>query len=350
MLVTALRDLRWRRRRFIITMMGTALVFSMSLLMSGLGNAFTVEIDRTLDDQGADLWVAATGADGPYSAGYGITADLVDAVRTSPGIAAASPLVLGGAVADVKGTLVNVNVFGVQPDGLGPPHHAIEGDPVPRPGTVVVPERLDLDVGDTVLLSGDEYEVSGVVAKASLVAGTSTVFLTIGDARELLLGGLPLASMILVAGEAPTLPSTVVGFTQSEARADLVRPLRNAIQSVNFIKVLLWMVAALIVASVVYMTALERTRDIAVFKATGVSMAAIGAGVCLQAVIVAVGASLIGIVVAIALAPRFPMEVVVPARSLLALPLLAIGVGLVAGLFGVRKAASVEPAAAFGGP
>ena len=132
--------------------------------------------------------------------------------------------------------------------------------------------------------------------------------------------------------------------------SDLIRPLKNPIASIDFIKILLWVVAALIIASVVYLTVLERTRDIAVFKATGASSWSIGVGICLQAVILAVFASIIGILFAKLLAPKFPMEVNVSTRSMIMLPLLAIGVGILAGLIGVRRTVRVEPATAFGGP
>ena len=36
-------------------------------------------------------------------------------------------------------------------------------------------------------------------------------------------------------------------------------------------RILLWIVAACIVGSIVYVSAIERTRDFAVFKATGAS-------------------------------------------------------------------------------
>ena len=36
MLMAALRDLQWRRRRFIIAILGTAVVFAMTLVLTGL--------------------------------------------------------------------------------------------------------------------------------------------------------------------------------------------------------------------------------------------------------------------------------------------------------------------------
>ncbi len=63
-----LRDLQWRRRRFMIAITGTALVFAMTSLLSGLSASFTLETDRTLKAIGGDVWVVKEGASGPFTA------------------------------------------------------------------------------------------------------------------------------------------------------------------------------------------------------------------------------------------------------------------------------------------
>ena len=50
----ALRDLQWRRRRFVIAVLATSLVFGMTLLMAGA--------DASLHNEGRRI-VAALGAD-----------------------------------------------------------------------------------------------------------------------------------------------------------------------------------------------------------------------------------------------------------------------------------------------
>ena len=349
MLLAALRDLQWRRRRVVITVIGTALVFAMGLLLSGLSSAFSLEVDRTLDDQRADGWVTPEGLAGPFSAGFAVTPSMVAAVADSPGVDAADPVVFARATTEIDGTL-DVNVFGVPEGGLGPPVDAEQGESSPRAGGVVVPEDLGRGVGDEITITGTTFEVVGTVDKASLFAGMPSVFITIDDARDLLLGGQPLASMVLTTGVPEGEIAGMRVFDRAEARADLLRPLVNARQSIDVVRLLLWLVAALIIASVVYLTALERSRDIAVFKATGVSTWSIGVGICLQAVVLALASALVGAVLAVLLAPRFPLDVVISTRSLLLLPLLAVVVGVAAGMIGVRRTAGVEPASAFGGP
>jgi putative ABC transport system permease protein len=355
MLRAALRDLQWRRKRFVITIIGTALVFAMSLLMSGLSNSFTVEIDRTLSGQGAEWWVTRSDAAGAFSPGSFLTPDDVTAITApSSGFTEAEPLMFGSTTVEThhgasNNTVLNVTLFGVVPGKLGAPTSVISGTTELAAGQVIVPEKLGVKVGQMVRVAGSDMEVIGIVSKASLVAGAPTLTVTVAESQRLLVGGQPLVSMVLSRG-APTLPDTYRAFTQAQAHADLIRPLKNAVQSIDFIKILLWLVAGLIIASVVYLTVLERTRDIAVFKATGVSNVAIGAGICLQAVILAVTASLVGIVLAVILAPWFPMDVVISTGAQVGLPILAVVVGILAGLFGVRRTTSVSPATAFGGP
>ena len=50
------------------------------------------------------------------------------------------------------------------------------------------------------------------------------------------------------------------------------------------------------------------------------------------------------------LAPLFPMRVDIPDGAFLLLPVVAIAIGLIASGAGLRRAVSVDPALAFGGP
>lgn len=355
MLRAALRDLQWRRKRFIITILGTALVFAMSLIMSGLSNSFSVEVDRTLDRMDADWWVTRSDAAGAFSPGSFLTpADV--ALLTGPGMgfSDAAPVLYGSSTVQTnpgsdQGEVVTVTVLGVVPDGIGAPREVDAGTTDLAFGQVIVPRSLGREVGDTISIAGAAMSVGGVLDQASLLGGTPTVHMRIEEAQRLLLGGQPLASMVVAEGAAD-LPATYTAYRQHEAKADLMRPLENPMQAIDFVKVLLWIVAGMIIASVVYLNVLERTRDIAVFKATGVSNRAIAGGIVLQAVLVSIVASVIGIGLAFLIVPFFPMEVAISVSSMLLLPLLAVAVGSLAGLVGVRRTATVAPATAFGGP
>jgi len=349
MLLAALRDLQWRRHRFIVAVLGAALVFAMGLLMSGLSNAFVVEVDRTLDQTGGDHWVAPAGAAGPFSAGVAIPLDAMpDDLAARAGVRRADPLLFSRAVGEVNGTVLDVNLFGVVPGGLGSPRPS-HGRGPDGAGEILVASSVG-DIGDEVTIFGTVFEVVGTVEHASLIGGTPSVFVPLDGAQQLVANGLDVASMIVTDGQPADLPPGLRAFDRADVQEDLARPLRNATRSIDFVRVLLWMVAALIVGSVVYLSALERTRDFAVFKASGVRTSAIGLGLTLQAVAIALTASVVGAVLAVVIAPAFPLDVVISRSSLLLLPLVAIVSGALASLVGLRRVATVQPAAAFGGP
>ena len=341
-----LRDLQWRRRRFMIAITGTALVFAMTLLLSGLSASFTLETDRTLKAIGGDVWVVKEGASGPFTAFSPVPETDAARVAEVDGVTEAQPIIyLHQTVGDEP---KDINLFGVVPGALGEPSVS-KGRGLQGPGEALADSTLGADVGETVQMAGRDYEVVGVTKHTTLNGGIATMFITLDDAQTLL-GGNAIASAIVATG-APTAPIDGLRvMTLDEARTDLLRPLKNASQSIDFVKILLWIVAACIIGSIVYLSAMERTRDFAVFKATGTSNGALGAGLALQAVILAIAAAVLASVIAILLAPVFPLPVEIPTSAFVILFGIAIVVGLLASLAGLRRAVKVEPALAFGGP
>jgi putative ABC transport system permease protein len=112
---------------------------------------------------------------------------------------------------------------------------------------------------------------------------------------------------------------------------------------------LLWIVATGIVGSMVYLSALERSRDFAVFKATGATNRSLLAGLLLQAAVLAAASAVVAVVVAWLLVPSFPFTVQIPAALYLRLAAIVTAVGVLASLAGLRQAVKVQPALAFGG-
>jgi putative ABC transport system permease protein len=138
-------------------------------------------------------------------------------------------------------------------------------------------------------------------------------------------------------------------LTNAQTIADLKRPLESASGTVEILSILMWIVAAGIIGSILYVQAIERTRDFAVFKATGVTGRTIASGLAFQAVVLALLSAVVAIVLAALLAPTMPMAVEVPGSAYAQLVIVAVVIGVLASLFGLRRAVSVDPALAFGG-
>jgi putative ABC transport system permease protein len=166
----------------------------------------------------------------------------------------------------------------------------------------------------------------------------------------MLFSGQPLVSAIGLRGTPAEIPDGYQIVHRDVAVDDLLRPLQNALSAISYLAILLWAVAALIVGSLIYLSALERTRDFAIFKAVGVSTRSVLAGLALQAVVVAVVAAALGGLLSLALGPLFPIRVVVPTSAFVLLPVIAVAIGLLASVAGMRRVVTVDPALAFGGP
>jgi putative ABC transport system permease protein len=130
---------------------------------------------------------------------------------------------------------------------------------------------------------------------------------------------------------------------------DLERPMKSASGTVYMICVLLWLVAAGIIASILYVQTIERTRDFAVFKATGVTGRVIASGLALQAILLALLSAVVAVILSELITPLMPMAVETPTSAYVLLLAVAVVIGILASFVGLRRAVAVDPALAFGG-
>lgn len=349
MLRVTLRDLQWRRRRFVIAIVGTSLVFAMTLVLTGLSNGFRVEAHDTVDSLGFDGYLVKSGPAGPFIGSPPFPQTEVANAARLPGVTAAVPLVYTATTVPDGDSSRNVNVFGAPPDGPGMPA-IVTGRAPSNPDEAAVSSTLGSKVGDNLEIGSRATRIVGIVTDSTALAGQPNVFLTVDGAQRMGYGGQPIVTSIGIRGTPAQVPAGYRVIDRAGAVADLLRPMTAAISAITMIAALLWLVAALIVGSVIYLSALERTRDFAVLKAVGVSTRSVLAGLCLQAVIVAVVAAALGGVLSLVLVPVFPMRVVVPTSAFLLLPVVGVVIGLLASGAGMRRAVTIDPALAFGGP
>lgn len=345
-LFTALRDLQWRRRRFLIATIGTAMVFAMTLILTGATHGFLVEAERVVDSLGIDSYVIEDGAVGPFMGSSRFPEAETLAATQLPGVESAIPVVYGNAILKDRRSPQNVNVYGI-PAQQAPPMAA--GRAASAPDEVAVSTTLGRSIGDDIEIGASALRVVGLVDNSTTLAGQANTFLTVTGAQRVMFSGMPVISAIGLRGT-PT--QSLHGYRivdRSDVIEDVVRPLQGGRVALSYMSVLLWAVAALIVGSLIYLSALERTRDFAVFKALGVTTQFLLAGLVLQAVLVAVSAAILGGLLAMALSPLFPILIAVTASAFGLLVATAMVIGLIASFAGLRHAVTVDPVLAFGG-
>jgi putative ABC transport system permease protein len=268
---------------------------------------------------------------------------VAQSLRDRPGVTRADAFV--NARENLKGK--DVNVLGVEPGGLGsPPLHA--GRAADHSGEAVADTTLGYKVGDHFRLGKQQFTVTGLSSNTTFYFGQPTVFLTVKDVQDSFLEGQPFATAIAVTGRVAAAPPGTQVMTNADVKDDLNRPQKSGTQTVAIFNTLLWLMAAGIVATMVYLTALERARDIAVLKAMGAPNRTLFGGMAVQGLALALAACVVGELVSLGLAPIMPFAVETPGVAYAEVLVVGIVVGLVAALVGLRRAVHIDPALAYG--
>src|SRR5205085_12695061 len=100
--LAGIRDLQWRRRRFVIAVLGTALVMALTLMLTGFQAVFDLEINHTLKLIDDDGYLLRQGRSGPFLGGTPIPEDLAGGAAKLPGVTQASALIMTPQVTDQK--------------------------------------------------------------------------------------------------------------------------------------------------------------------------------------------------------------------------------------------------------
>ena len=106
----------------------------------------------------------------------------------------------------------------------------------------------------------------------------------------MMFGGKDLATAIVV-DRTVSAPAGTKLLDNADAKTDGQRPVVNAQRTIAMVRSLLWLVAALIVGSVIYLGVLERIKDVAVLNGIGAKSTSLFGSLALQAAVLGGAAS-----------------------------------------------------------
>jgi putative ABC transport system permease protein len=339
----AFRDLQMRRRRFVVAILAVGLVFGITLLLDGFNQSLGNEVRRTVAAFNADSWLVANGSSGPFTSDHLVAQD---AVPPRPGSSnnVSGLLTLTTTITKPSREQVEVNVIGVSE-----PVRLSRGRWPATAHELVVNDDLGIGIGKTVTLSDQPFTVVGQTAHLRYFVGTNAVFMRLRDTQKVFVFGQRLVSAFVVKGALGPTPKGFTTMTNAEVVASLRRPVKVAASTIAYLDLLLWFVAAGIIGTILYMTSLERLRDFAALKAIGARSSQVVIGIAAQALALSFASAFVAWIVAKVLTPVFPIIVEIPARSYPLTLAVAIVVGLLGSIAGVRRAIAIDPALAFGG-
>ena len=266
-----LRDLQWGRRRFAIGVVATALVFALGLLMSGVSASFDNEIHRTVDVVRRGR-LARAGAElrALHRARRRSPRRAPQSVRDLPGVAARRP---GGRPArhdrDPGARQREPDRRRSRRRGLARPggRRGCCRGAAPRSPT----RASAWTSGDRLDLNGAGFRVGALTSRHDLLRRDTDRDGLAGATRsgsDSAAAGL--ATAVVTEGRPAAVPRGLTVLENGAVEEDLGRPVRQAKQTIGLIRLLLWAVAAGIIGAIVYLSVLERVRDLAALKAIGV--------------------------------------------------------------------------------
>lgn len=336
MFLLILRDLQYRRWRVGLTILLMAIVMTLLFLMSGLVAQFNAEPEfATAQAAGGSNWVVAEGTGGPFTSPQPVDASRFDDVEGDP------ILIALGSVNDLRVSIVGRSFSQGVPELVAGRHPVTAGE-------IVLDVSGGFELGDQVELGGLDATIVGTTEDATVLAGIPLAFVTLDFAQDAAIGGQDLVLAKLTPAPPPDLAPGLKVLTPEMVVADTLLPLDGAIASVTLVRALLWLITVIVIGAIIYITALERTRDFAVLKAVGGKTRDLGLSLLVQGVLMTLIAVAIAGVLQSFIGPSFPLKVRVPASAWVVITVGAAVAALAAGAAGVLRVRSTSPAEAFG--
>lgn len=236
--------------------------------------------------------------------------DLVAAVTAVPGVRGAWPRLHFPGLLQSAYVSQGAEITGVDPAGelslSRIPAKLTEGQWISGPGQVVlgqeVAERIDARVGEQIVVSAASLagpramglRVVGIARTGILAVDQTAVLIHLDDARELT--GLPTATVLeldVARGSEDAVAARVQALLPPGFSArgvwDLVGPIKTDLQGnqafAHILAALVYLFAALAVTSTIFVSVMERSRELGVIGALGVAPRRIGGLVVLEALL-----------------------------------------------------------------
>lgn len=386
-----LKDMAYRKARVVLTAISVACLVLLILLMGGMMKGLRLQASdyvRSIEKQAETgvVWLS-TERSGSTFAGFSlINSEYLEVLRTAKGVSqeqALSPLIYAQARPVIKGKERKAIVVGYKAGLLGGPSERDITDPKSAfypvtgrlfqaseyggpeytpPAEVIVDERMGLEIGETVELSGKPLKVVGKTKGHMFVFDTPLMFMDLRTAQNTILSNILYVNTMLVKAEPDYNEAQLAEDIKklSQIRLDahtsdqivkiiLANYVDEPMKGVRALRVLLWIATGLIVAMITYVTTIEKTREIGVLKAIGASNKYVIMMILKQVLVTTATGVILGVILAILMANFFPIMVLISFSESLLVTVISIAVCSYGGYIAARRATAVDPMIAFRG-
>ena len=395
----AFYDLKLYKGRFIATIIGVGLLFTIVLAMNGLYRGNIYEGLAVIKATNPDLWVVERHRGGPFNEQSTLAEDYHHSIKAIPGVEKACPFIYYTVERRIGDQSRHFSIIGYDVfTGLGGPQRIVAGRGLRQAHyEMVADKKLGVDLGEKVTLGLHTYTVVGLAQGAIDTNGDPLVFLSLPDAQEIayqkdneevrtqrerlartlnlqksltpaataslsealapdthiinavLVHLKPGADKAVVADNIKNWLYLSVYTTEQEIELMLKGRLAGMTKQLLLFRTLLLIVSVVIIALVIYTFTMEKIRSIAVMKLIGAPNQVIIRLVLEQSLLLTISAFAFALLLINQTHPYFPKTILlVPSDELITFIVVLFG-GILASILGLAQALRTQPAMALGG-
>ena len=395
----AIKDIRHNLGRFALTTVGVGMLLMVVMGMGGIYRGILEDATLLIDRVGADLWIVQRDTRGPFAEISRVPPNLVYRAMAVPGVATAREFVYHTVQRQRHGKPLRIAILGLSwPTDRGEWISLTAGRPLAQNHfEMIADESLGFALGEQIQLGKETYTVVGTTSSMISSNGDGLGFFTIADAhaiqfnvpgeavrleraareargRRSEIGTLQpslLTNAVKPAAELPqiarpqlsavmvtVLPSTSVEevastisgwgdvsvFTRTEQRELLLKgTVEKVKKQIGLFRILLTVIAAVIMALILYTMTLDKIHSIALLKLIGAPNTVILGLILQQALLLGALGYGVAYVVGQRLFPNFPRRVILTDGDLQQLALIVVAISIGSSLLGIWKAIQVSP-------
>lgn len=395
----ASKDIRHNVGRFALTTLGVGMLLMVVMGMGGIYRGIVEDATLLIDRIGADLWIVQRNTRGPFAEVSRVPPNLVHRALAVPGVQYAREFVYHTIQRERDGTPLRIAVLGLSwPTDRGDWIPLSAGRPLRQHHFEMIADAsLDLTLGQRIRLGKETYTVVGTSTNMISSNGDGIGFFTVADAQAIqfdtpgeatrleraarrargehselasqqpfLLEHASKPAVELPPIARPQLSAVMVTvapgmrvdqvasimsgwgdvsvFTQTGQRELLLKGSVEKIRrQIGLFRILLTLIAAIIMALILYTLTLDKIHAIALLKLIGAPNTVILGMILQQALVLGVLGYAIAYAIGQYVFPMFPRRVILTDADLLQLAVIVLAISVASTLLGIWKAMQVSP-------
>jgi len=395
----ATKDIRHNLGRFLLTTVGVGMLLMVVMGMGGIYRGIIEDATLLIDRVGADLWIVQRDTRGPFAEISRVPSNLVHRAQALPGVQSAREFVYHTVQRERAGKPLRIAILGLSwPTDKGEWIPLTAGRHLSQSHfEMIADESLRLALGEKITLGKERYTVVGITSSMISSSGDGLAFFSVADAQAVqfdvpgeavrleraareargarsdISASQPslLDNVVRPPAELPQIARpqvsavmvTIAPGTSSQQVADIISGwgdvsvytrlgqrellLKGTVEKVKrqigLFRMLLTIIAAVIMALILYTSTLDKIHSIALLKLIGAPNTTILGLILQQALILGTMGFMVAYVIGQQVFPNFPRRVILTDGDLLQLAAIVLAISVGSSLLGIWKALQVSP-------